>query len=85
MTTQEAIDQIDREFGIFSQAVVVDADAEGNVTLAPNSPDSLYDNSDFEFLQAKIKELVTVSKLNAGQPVKATDLMASMGIHVVHL
>lgn len=58
MTTNEAITKIDKEYGIFSQAIVVDADAEGNIILAPSSEDSLYDNNDFEFLQGKVKELV---------------------------
>lgn len=59
MTTNQAIEQVDKEYGIFSQAIVADSDNDGNVILAPNSPDSLYSNEDFEFLQAKIKELVT--------------------------
>lgn len=55
MTLTEAIEQVDKEYGVYSQLQVIGG--ADDFILAPLD-NSLYDNSDIEFIEAKIKELM---------------------------
>lgn len=56
MSLQEAINKVDNEYGVYSQLEVIPCGGN-NFMLAPLA-DSLYCNSDIEFIEAKIKELL---------------------------
>ena len=58
MTLTEAMDQVDREYGLYNQCIIELASEKKKELWILPDPEGLYDTSDVEFLESKIKELV---------------------------
>lgn len=56
MSIEEALDRVDKEFGLYNQVSIEYAQKDGAM-FAP-LPDSVYDQADIDFLESKFKEYV---------------------------
>ena len=59
MKVQEALDSIDKQYGLYNQVEILYAEEDG-ATFVP-SEDSMYDVVDIDFLESKFNELMGIA------------------------